>query len=120
MAGNHNSGPKKEKPFLDALRLAIHRANNDRRRLDTVASMLVAKAEQGDVQAILAIADRLDGKPVQQTENYNVNEHSFAVVGPEVTDDKWKEMLEEIRSTDSTVVPGRSKHNGNGAKSGTH
>jgi len=52
----------REKPFNDALRIALKR---DPRRLLTIAEKLAEKAEGGDLAAIREIADRLDGKPGQ-------------------------------------------------------
>ena len=57
--------PNKDKPFRDALRLAINEADGDVRRLRRVADALIAKAMSGDVQAIKELGDRLDGKPAQ-------------------------------------------------------
>ena len=68
MAGNANSGPKREKPFRDALMLAIKEAEakeNHHRALRRVAERLLDEAAQGNVQAIKEIADRLDGKVPQ-------------------------------------------------------
>lgn len=62
-------GGRKEKPFRDALMLAIKETDGDRLKLRKVADALVTKAETGDVSAIKEIADRLDGKPIQQTEH---------------------------------------------------
>lgn len=53
----------REKPFNDALRIALKR---DPRRLPRIAEKLAEKAEEGDLAAIREIADRLDGKPTQQ------------------------------------------------------
>lgn len=58
----------KDKPFRDALRMAIADAGEDRPRLRRVATALLDKAETGDVQAIREIADRLDGKVPQGIE----------------------------------------------------
>lgn len=52
----------REKPFNDALRIALKR---DPRRLPRIAEKLAEKAEDGDLAAIREIADRLDGKPGQ-------------------------------------------------------
>ena len=57
--------PNKDKPFRDALRMAIADAEGDNKALRLVAIALVAKAQQGDVPAIKEIADRLDGKVTQ-------------------------------------------------------
>lgn len=60
-------GQRKTKPFYDALRLQIAAAGDDQRALRRVAEALLAKAETGDVAAINALADRLDGKVPQAT-----------------------------------------------------
>jgi ribosomal protein L18E len=67
MAGNANSGRRAEKPFADALRMEIAAAGPDHKRLRTIARALLDKAESGDMQAINALADRLDGKPAQES-----------------------------------------------------
>jgi hypothetical protein len=84
MAGNANSGPKKEKPFRDALMMAIADAGEDRRALRVIASKLIAKAQEGDIQAIKEIADRMDGKVPQ------------AVVGGDEDDNPMKVINEVI------------------------
>ena len=58
-------GPKRNKLFKDALTLAIKRTEGDKTELARIAEALVEKAKTGDVPAINAIADRLDGKPTQ-------------------------------------------------------
>lgn len=58
-------GRQKEKPFRDALMLAIKEASDDKQKLRRVAERLVDKAIDGDVPAIKEIADRLDGKVPQ-------------------------------------------------------
>lgn len=65
MAGNANSG-RREKPFGQALRMEIAAAGEDLKALRVVAKMLLAKAQEGDLQAIKELADRTDGKAVQQ------------------------------------------------------
>jgi hypothetical protein len=52
----------REKPFNDALRIALR---GDPFRLRRIAEKLAGKAEEGDLAAIREIADRLDGKPAQ-------------------------------------------------------
>ena len=52
----------REKPFNDALRIALR---GDPLRLRRIAEKLAEKAEEGDLAAIREVADRLDGKPVQ-------------------------------------------------------
>ena len=52
----------REKPFNDALRIALR---GDPLRLRRIAEKLAEKAEEGDLAAIREVADRLDGKPPQ-------------------------------------------------------
>lgn len=65
MAGNANSGRKQEKPFRDALRTELAAAGDDQKALRAVAKALIAKAMDGDMQAIKELADRTDGKVPQ-------------------------------------------------------
>jgi hypothetical protein len=60
----------REKPFNDALRIALKR---DPRRLPRIAEKLAEKAEEGDLAAIREIADRLDGKPTQVIDRRDVS-----------------------------------------------
>lgn len=65
---NHTSrGQQRDKPFRDALRMEITalQADGDKRGLRRLARALIEKGEDGDVQAIREIADRLDGKVPQ-------------------------------------------------------
>ena len=55
----------REKPFADALRVALRSGPH---RLRAIADKLIEKALQGDVPAIKEIADRIDGKAVQAVE----------------------------------------------------
>ncbi len=68
MSGNPGGRPKGDKLFRDALTLAIKRSDGDKTMLAHIADALVSKALSGDVPAINAIADRLDGKPHQTAE----------------------------------------------------
>jgi hypothetical protein len=54
-----------------ALRVAL--LSGGGRRLRIIADKLAEKAEQGDLQAIQQMADRLDGKPVQAIERGDVS-----------------------------------------------
>src|SRR5258705_2684626 len=56
----------RQKPFTDALRVAL--LSGGGRRLGVIAEKLAEKAEQGDIQAIREVGDRLDGKAVQAIE----------------------------------------------------
>ena len=63
-SGNPNGRPK-TKPFKDALRKAVDAAGDDGAALKLVALALLTKAQEGDVQAIKELADRMDGKVPQ-------------------------------------------------------
>jgi len=65
----------REKPFNDALKIALKR---DPRRLPRIAEKLAEKAEQGDLAAIREIADRLDGKPAQVIDRRDVPIHELS------------------------------------------
>jgi hypothetical protein len=62
-----------DKIFADAVRRAVKRRMKDEegkpQKLERLADTLVDKAITGDVPAIKEVADRLDGKAIQQTEN---------------------------------------------------
>ena len=68
--GKGNQEAKKGKPakmFADALRIAVSEAaDNGQQKIRLLADKLVEEALAGNVQALSAIADRLDGKPAQQ------------------------------------------------------
>ena len=61
----------RQKPFSDMLRMAL--LSGGGRRLRIIADKLAEKAEQGDLQAIREIGDRLDGKAVQAVEREDVD-----------------------------------------------
>lgn len=61
-------GRKTEKAITDAIRMALsdtHEATG-KKKLRVLANKLVDKAIEGDVAAIKEVADRMEGKPVQQ------------------------------------------------------
>jgi hypothetical protein len=60
----------REKPFADVLRVAL--LSGGGRRLRIIADKLAEKAEQGDLEAIKQVADRLDGRPTQAIERGDV------------------------------------------------
>ena len=63
-------GRNVEKPYADALRLEIAAAGPDHRKLREIARnhLRIASIQEGStaLPAIMALADRLDGKPMQQ------------------------------------------------------
>jgi hypothetical protein len=78
-------GGRKDKPFRDALMLAIKEAEatpNHQRALRKVAERLLDEAAAGNVQAIKEVADRLDGKVPQAIEGGDTPlQHSVIVTG---------------------------------------
>jgi hypothetical protein len=67
--GRPTGSPNREKPFSDALRIALR---GDPLRLRRIAEKLAEKAEQGDLAAIRELADRLDGKATQAIDRSDV------------------------------------------------
>lgn len=59
---------KKAYAFRSALNVAVKEAHGDGNKLRGIAERLVEAALDGDIQAIKEVADRLDGKPKQQSE----------------------------------------------------
>jgi hypothetical protein len=60
-----NTNAKKGKIFFDALRKAM--AEDDHLRLRKAANRLLDLAAEGEQWAMKELADRLDGKPSQET-----------------------------------------------------
>ena len=67
--GNQNA--VKPKLFEAALKRAL--LADDAVKLRALADKLIARAEEGDVPALREVADRMDGKPTQQTELTGAN-----------------------------------------------
>lgn len=68
--GRSGTNKGKDKPFTDALRLEIAAAGENHKALRLIAKNLIdlaQKAELAALPAINAIADRLDGKPAQES-----------------------------------------------------
>jgi len=65
----------KEKPFNDALRIALRSRPLALRR---VADQLLDKAEEGDLGYIRELIDRLDGKAVQVVDRQDVPIHELS------------------------------------------
>jgi hypothetical protein len=63
--GRPIGSPNREKPFRQALNIALHSRPLTLRR---IADRLLDSAEQGDLPAAREIIDRLDGRPAQSVE----------------------------------------------------
>lgn len=91
MAGNANSGRRlTEKPFRDALIMELNAAGNNHKMLRRIAQALLMNAAEGKMDAIKEVADRIDGKSVQQIEQ-TVENISYVAELPQVmaTTDEW-------------------------------
>lgn len=71
--------PKGQKSFAEMLRVAIKEAGkkDGTTKLREIADKLVEKAIEGDMQAIKEIADRLDGKAMQQVQAEHTGDMSI-------------------------------------------
>jgi ribosomal protein L17 len=67
-SGNPKGAPRKAKIVTRELILALNEQAGDANKLRKVIDALIAKAEAGDVAAINAIMDRVDGKAIQAVE----------------------------------------------------
>jgi hypothetical protein len=103
VSGNPGGKPKSTKQFKDALLLAVNRADGDKVKLAQIAEALVEKAIAGDVQAINAVADRLDGKPVQAIAGDPENPLEFRLSG--LKDELTKRAARFATPGESAAVP---------------
>ena len=68
--GRSGTNRNKDKPFAEALRMEIAAAGENHKALRAIARNLIAlasKEELAALPAINSIADRLDGKPAQES-----------------------------------------------------
>lgn len=67
--GRSGTNKGKDKAFTDALRLAVNETDKETgfRKLRLIAGKLVECALKGESWAVQQVADRLDGKPAQDT-----------------------------------------------------
>jgi hypothetical protein len=67
--GRSGTNKGKDKPWTEALRLAVFEEGpNGVRKIRAIAQKCAEAAMAGDMQAIREIGDRLDGKPLQSIE----------------------------------------------------
>jgi hypothetical protein len=70
--------------------MEIKAAGDDHKQLRTIARKLLDKAAEGDMQAISCVADRLDGRPLQQME-VATDAQPFAVIPQRLeTAEEWE------------------------------
>lgn len=99
-SGNPGGRSKGEKLFRDALGVAINRTEGDKTKLARIAEALVDKAITGDVPAIVAVADRLDGKPHQTAEITHIRQRAA-----ELSDDELAGYLPSDSSEGVAETP---------------
>ena len=91
-------GSSKEKAFAEALRVAVNRKDEDgKKKLYLIADKLVTEAINGESWAIQQVADRLDGKPAQES---TVTLHR---VTRELSDDELSDIAS--RSSEGADTP---------------
>jgi hypothetical protein len=66
MPGRPPGSQNKDKPFRDALRLELAAEGGDHKALRKVAAALIREAQDGDVNAVKELANRLDGRVAQE------------------------------------------------------
>lgn len=77
-------GPKSDKLWADAVRIAINREAKGgdgkiRKRINIIADNLAKAAMSGDMQAIKEVGDRLDGKPSQALQHSGTGENGEVI-----------------------------------------
>lgn len=106
-------GRKSDKPFAEALRMELAKAGDDHKALRAIAKNLIdlaQKSELAALPAINAIADRLDGKPAQES-TVTIDDKRDA------TDWSREELVAFLRDTAADSA-GTVKAEGRGGKSG--
>lgn len=98
-------GRSKDKPFADALRMELAEAGDNHKRLRAIAKKLLDKAEDGDMPAINAVADRLDGKPHQETEISTPNRPLSELSDEELTRIIRREEKEREEAENEQTAP---------------
>ena len=99
-------GRKSDKPFADALRVELAEAGENQKKLRKIARNLIDLAarenDAGALPAILAIADRLDGKPAQDNhltiEKRDATDWSLAELVAVLRDEEGSEVASSERS----------------------
>jgi len=68
-SGNAKGRPTNDKTFAEALRIAVNEPDETtgKKNLRMIAEQLVISAKSGEGWAIQQVADRLDGKPAQES-----------------------------------------------------
>ena len=98
MAGNSNSGRRKsDRDFANMVRIAVNEIGaSGKPKLRELAEILVEQGLKGESWAMQVIADRLDGKPAQES---TLSIHDKR----EATDWTREELVEFLRRSESSA-----------------
>ena len=95
-------GGQSEKQFYEALRIVANRNDADgKKKMMKIAETLVDKAIAGEGWAVCQFADRIDGKPAQES-TVNVNTKSLT----ELTDAEIAARLTALRARGAGATDG--------------
>ena len=107
-SGNPGGRPS-EKEFVGALRLALSEPDETgKRKLRSIADRLVEAAVNGESWAIQQVADRLDGKPAQES-TITVDDKRDA---PDWTRADLVAFLNDARKSSNGTSPPNGRANG--------
>lgn len=109
--GRSGTNKGKDKQFADMIRLAVNEEDPVRkiRRLRLIADKVVDLAVSGESWAAQMVADRLDGKPVQQMEVGEPGDFDNMS-----SDELTAEIAEEAKALGLQVLAIKPKPNGRG------
>ena len=99
-SGNLNGRPR-QKPFSDVIRMELADAGKDFKALREIAKKLIDAAKNGESWAIQMIADRLDGKPAQES-TVTINNQSLT----ELADAEIAARIEQLRTGGARAFDG--------------
>lgn len=104
MAGNANSGSKRDKRIREAMILAVNRIHEGdpegRRKLNVAVAKIVDMACAGDLSAFKEIADRIDGKAPQSLDVTTTHERPVS----ELTDAELSALIASRRTSGNGVA----------------
>ena len=84
------------KPFKYALMVDLLRDGPDMPRLQKIVQAVLHKAEQGDIEAVKFVADRLDGRAVQQIDAVINDERSLDALSTQDLQRRAEELSKRL------------------------
>ena len=85
-SGNPNGRPKTGESFAAALARGLDRVKNGTSTRERIAAVVLAKAEQGDLEAVKWIVDRVDGKMAERLQADVAARVDHGIAEPTLTD----------------------------------